>query len=842
MIKDFFINIQESIKQEFLNCLLNETQIDKHIKKKFIELQQLKINILKKNNIEKIKILFNEISKDNKFFLSIIDLETKFIDINRRVRKYIINNQSIEKIYSFKKQLNDCFENSISPAEIQKIIDQNLVANFSITAHPTNPFSLEYTILGNQFDEILSNQQEFDLKKLQKILRKIILHKISHHKKTPLQEMIESELAIKNIKIANENLRQKLQIIINNSAYKNKLSIRKNICNVAVWSHGGDADGNVNITAKILKIGLQRIKKQKLNIKIDIRHDAKDIDDLFIQIFKQFTDYDDFNINNLENIIINDKLLKKIHYKILNNKKINDDLIKRLIIINDNIKYIDKFIISNFSNIENFLKILILLKITNKNQKIPKINIVSLSESLDDLKNIAKIHQDLFKLKIYRQHLKNTKKIIAMIAKSDTVRVAGMAVKFYQDKASGQLLFLKKFARDNFGLKIAVNVFSGGGNSLQRGGGKFYEIPLIFAINGLQEFSENNLDFADFDPSYTTIQGQQQQILFSCIKNSVNTIERFALVNLFSHLLAKKIIKNQVFAINKFYKIYQYFSDVAIKNYQEKYYENNFISRLFFNANHLGVALANLSSRPLSRHIKGQNILAPFDFIQFKGDIEKYNLFSTRAITLDRTIAHSGTFLLTFLGNLEGLNAVIKKYGIKKIQEMLKKSFKFHDFLIGQILSIYLVDIDFAWQMMIGKPRPNTQKIISQSKLFFELKNIKKLSILQQQEIVMSFIDNYIFELAKILAKIIFTSDEFLDYQKFNVNILLKKYQPKLAEDLSKRKAQAIFTRYSQCSLIAKYNKNSQTILQNEDLQNIYQLYLANNPSFNTPIQFNFNL
>jgi hypothetical protein len=841
MIKDFFINIQESIKQEFLNCLLNETQINQHIKKKFIELQQLKINIPKKNNIEKIKILYSEISEDKKLFSAIIDLENKLIDITRRARKFIANNQSIEEIYSFKKQLNDCFENAISPEELQKIIDQNLVANFSITPHPTNPFSLEYTILGNQFDEILSNQQEFDLKKLQKILRKIILHKISRDKKTPLQEMIESELAIKNIKIAQENLRQKLQIIINNSAYKNKLFISQNICNIAVWSHGGDADGNINITAKILKIGLQRIKKQKLNIKIDIRHDAKDIDDLFIQIFKQFTDYDDFNIHNLENIIKNDKLLKKIHYKILNNKKINDDLINRLIIINDNIEYIDKFIISNFSNIENFLKILILLKITNKKQKIPKIHIVSLSESLDDLKNIAKIHQDLFKLKIYLQHLKNTKKIIAMIAKSDTVRVAGMAVKFYQDKASGQLLLLKKFAHDNFGLKIAVNVFSGGGNSLQRGGGKFYEIPLLFAINGLQEFRENNFDFADFDPSYTTIQGQQQQILFSCIKNSVNTIERFALVNLFSNLLAKKIIKNQVFAINKLYDIYQYFSDVAIKNYQEKYYENNFISRLFFNANHLGVALANLSSRPLSRHIKGQNIVAPFDFIQFKGDIEKYNLFSTRAITLDRTIAHSGTFLLSFLGNIEGLNEVIKKYGIKKLQKMFKKSSKFHDFLISQILSIYLVDIDFAWQMLVGKPRPNTQKIISQSKLFFKLKNLKKLSILQHQEIVMSFIDNYIFELAKILARIIFASDEFLDYQQFNINILLKKYQPELANDLSKRKAQAVFTRYSQCSLVAKYNKSSQTILQYEDLQNIYQLYLANNPSFNTPIQFNYN-
>ena len=101
-------------------------------------------------------------------------------------------------------------------------------------------------------------------------------------------------------------------------------------------------------------------------------------------------------------------------------------------------------------------------------------------------------------------------------------------------------------------------------------------------------------------------------------------------------------------------------------------------------------------------------------------------------------------------------------------------------------------------------------------------------------------IDNYIFNHAKIIAKIMFNDDKFLNFSKYNIDILLQKLSPKLANQLLNRKSEAIFTRYAQGFLVNKFNSSNQP-LNNLDLQNIYQLYLANNPSFNTPIQLNYN-
>ena len=100
--------------------------------------------------------------------------------------------------------------------------------------------------------------------------------------------MIETELALKNIKIANRELHKKLQFEIEDSPYKNKIFLPEKICETSLWSHGGDGDGNPNITAEILKIGIERIKKFKLESTIDLRHDAKDIENAVAEILENF--------------------------------------------------------------------------------------------------------------------------------------------------------------------------------------------------------------------------------------------------------------------------------------------------------------------------------------------------------------------------------------------------------------------------------------------------------------------------------------------------------------------------------------------------------------------------
>ncbi|NDF60462.1 MAG: hypothetical protein EB100_05215, partial [Crocinitomicaceae bacterium] len=60
------------------------------------------------------------------------------------------------------------------------------------------------------------------------------------------------------------------------------------IFEIAVWTHGGDADGNPNINAEILEYGYKSLKKNNFPAKIDIRHDANEIIDCIQWIFKKF--------------------------------------------------------------------------------------------------------------------------------------------------------------------------------------------------------------------------------------------------------------------------------------------------------------------------------------------------------------------------------------------------------------------------------------------------------------------------------------------------------------------------------------------------------------------------
>src|SRR5690606_22724600 len=47
--------------------------------------------------------------------------------------------------------------NNVSVEDVQKLIDGNALAWFSLTAHPTNPTSLEYTLRGLEVDKVLGS-------------------------------------------------------------------------------------------------------------------------------------------------------------------------------------------------------------------------------------------------------------------------------------------------------------------------------------------------------------------------------------------------------------------------------------------------------------------------------------------------------------------------------------------------------------------------------------------------------------------------------------------------------------------------------------------------------------
>ena len=845
----YLIQIQEAIKLDFIHALIDSNQIEKAVKLKFLELQRIKKKIDSKEKDLEIYNFYQKAKENKKLFLQILELESKFQEILRRSRKSALNdiiscykNEAKDEQFSLTELLKKAFENKINPEILQNFLIKNFKAFFSLTAHPTNPTSLEFTTLGYEFDEIISDKKTLNFKDLQDNLKKIILCSATGQKKSCLDEMIETELAIKNIKIANLQLHEKLKLEIENSPYKNQIFLPEKICETSLWSHGGDGDGNSNITAEILKIGIERIKKFKLKSTIDLRHDAQDIENAVADILqnfeiKFFLKNDEKNrIKILHEFFENEILIEKIN-QFLIKKTDNNEIVKRLLVVSENPVFIDKFIISNHQNVSQVLMVLFLLKITKNFQiKNHVIDIVTLSESVADLKNIFAIQQQLIADKFYQKYLQRAKKIIAMIAKSDTARVGGIAVDYYQDRATGQILMLKKFALENHNLDLDIFVFNGGGYALQRGGGRFDEI-ITRQLNSAWEIADEiGVNEINLKPAITTIQGQQQQILFGSVSIAKNTIENFALHNLCASLQASEIFERDKICNKKYYKIRQEFSEEAIKSYQKKYFSNQYLNELFFNSNRLGVMLGNLSSRPLKRGSIQKNILAPHKYCDLLEDISTFNIFTTRAITLDRTIAHTGTFAIMFLGLHESFNKIITKYNSKILLELYFCNKPFRDFIRNQIIALNMVDINYAWKMLIGIERPKTEEIIQLSKIFADDEKMQTFSLKNRQKITMAFLDFYIFEVAKNIAKSIFNQDLELSYERYDLNKILEIYSANLANEMQYCKNESVFTKLCESDWTSFLNDNRNIILDDLDFKIIHNSYIANNIIFNAPL------
>ena len=286
----------------------------------------------------------------------------------------------------------------------------------------------------------------------------------------------------------------------------------------------------------------------------------------------------------------------------------------------------------------------------------------------------------------------------------------------------------------------------------------------------------------------------------------------------------------------KYYKIRQEFCDEAIKSYQEKYFSNQYFNELFFNSNRLGVMLGNLSSRPLKRGSSQKNILTPHKYCDLLEDISTFNIFTTRAITLDRTIAHTGTFAIMFLGLHESFNKIITKYNSKILLDLYFCNKPFRDFIRNQIIALNMVDINYAWKMLIGIDRPPAEEIIQLSKIFADEKKMQTFSLKNRQKITMAFLDFYIFEVAKSIAKSIFNQDLELDYERYDLNKILEIYSANLANEMHYCKNESVFTKLCESDFTSFLNNNPEKILDDLDLKIIHNSYIANNIIFNAPL------
>ncbi len=177
------------------------------------------------------------------------------------------------------------------------------------------------------------------------------------------------------------------------------------------------------------------------------------------------------------------------------------------------------------------------------------LNIVPLFEDRDDLKGAAGAMADMLKDKDFMQNVRENGSLNVMIAKSDTTRRAGSFAMVEQWKTVGMVSLLSA-TKEMEG--IPVSVYHGGGDALQRGGGKISEIPYVQAKAIMrmydqkgdlrerykEEFEEKTgltLDKTNLDKLYanakesvarfrTTIQGHQVGLSFNGADDGKSTI------------------------------------------------------------------------------------------------------------------------------------------------------------------------------------------------------------------------------------------------------------------------------------------------------------------------------
>ena len=158
-------------------------------------------------------------------------------------------------------------------------------------------------------------------------------------------------------------------LLFKNYRYVSAIGMKQHFANFANWFQ---KFLKIDTKSEILEIGIERIKKLKLESKIDLRHDAKDIENAGAEILQDFGvnffAKDEVNkIKILHEFLENEILIDKI-YKFLLLKTNNNEIIKRLLVVNKNPFFIDKFIISNHKNVSQVLMVLFLLKITKNFQ------------------------------------------------------------------------------------------------------------------------------------------------------------------------------------------------------------------------------------------------------------------------------------------------------------------------------------------------------------------------------------------------------------------------------------------------------------------------------------------
>ena len=344
--------------------------------------------------------------------------------------------------------------------------------------------------------------------------------------------------------------------------------------------------------------------------KIDIRHTAVDLVKVKDAIDKVFNEVKsgnkDFSEQELRQYIVREVLKGELDLSDFGVSEKEIELTKRIAgrfkIAAKNPDMFEKIIAAEFDDPEQIQAVLQILKDTGNKigETGSSLNIVPLAESRD---NLQKLHLDIataLNNDKYFEHLKEVKKVYFMIARSDTVRRDGVGAQDAQEhaitdsvKTIAEILIQRvksgKISEQEL-KQFKIIPYSGGGNALQRGGGKMTELASVYgryclnALNQLENEFVANKDEAGLEmlkilrhsikePCLTT-QGHQNALIY---QEGGKKLSRFISQAVYAGARTTQIIANKGVDLGYLRVIYDkemaIYTQINLEDFSRKSYE-----------------------------------------------------------------------------------------------------------------------------------------------------------------------------------------------------------------------------------------------------------------------------
>ncbi len=331
---------------------------------------------------------------------------------------------------------------------------------------------------------------------------------------------------------------------------------------------------------------------------LDIRQDSRVLRKVFVEIV------DSVECRKFLNVCLDRKYNsldkeKKIDYLSKVNGNIASSFFKDSIIVDtlgsiESMRAIQKlngekgsnrYIISNCSSLEDILILFALIRMTGWHQ--PSIDIIPLFETITDLKNSTQVLKNLYKLKLYQNHLRNRKnRQIVMLGFSDGTKDGGYIManwSIYKAKES-----LSRLSEE---FNFDISFFDGRGGPPARGGGNTHQ---FYASLG-EQIASNDIQL--------TVQGQTISSNFGTLDSSQFNLEQLLSSGFQNNVLESNRAKFSTEDRRTFDKI----ANISYDKYLELKEHPKFIGYLENMTTLKYYSQTNIGSRPSSRS-KSKNL------------------------------------------------------------------------------------------------------------------------------------------------------------------------------------------------------------------------------------------